>query len=753
MENTLYTTDEFAEKIKAKYPQYGDLDNATLTEKIITKHPVYKNQLKDYYRSGVAETQGGSKVDITSNLSESWKRLKEGITSPVESLSQDKGYKGIGSGIVRRRDTLKENFTPAYEQLKETGRDFSGLADSIQKGNINEVPSRAIETIGSGVGTVFGGIGGAINTLSDATIGKNLGSITTKPILNTIGSTIMGIAQTGGAAALKGIGLALDMDDDEMNRNLPDPEKLANILSIFVPAKAGKMDSAKLVETIKSLPLPTKEKIKAQFKTPETSESLVGKIIQGETKDVPAGLNVLKDIAVEKGETYKSLADKLTKLEEEVSTAHDRALETNQVAKKLDDFTTKVKTGASKESGLPEVIESNPVNEALNQLLNFYDKTNDVQGKLRTLKRIDDAKIEGLNAKQVNEIAKEHGQKLNAYNASGELASGLSRQSAENTRSALKDITREMFGNPLSQKADLYFSNLRKTKELVLDMQEKVFKELNKIKQRSNAGKFGVAIANLVETIANSLSMGLLRTVMRKAATNSDQVKLNYQQLEKMLFLNMKKLQELTNSGKPEAEIIKDLTDYANKMQTKLLPPATGEVRSQTFGSKPIILPENVKESTSGLSEVKNAKVNRSDSEGSKSIEKVSQETQENKYIPDSELPVIKMGNKPKQPKSDLPVIDISTGLKKGMKSEMEMKYPEASKIVKDVITTKQKTTLEYDDLPLKIKKIVDTFDENKDAYKEADRIIRELKRNGYTADYGLDGVLHSFERLPKNGT
>jgi hypothetical protein len=37
--------DQFAEKVKAKYPEYKDVDNATLTSKIIDKYPEYKDQV------------------------------------------------------------------------------------------------------------------------------------------------------------------------------------------------------------------------------------------------------------------------------------------------------------------------------------------------------------------------------------------------------------------------------------------------------------------------------------------------------------------------------------------------------------------------------------------------------------------------------------------------------------------------------------------------------------------------------------
>jgi hypothetical protein len=39
------SVDDFAAKVKAKYPDYAGLDNATLAQKIVAKHPEYKNQV------------------------------------------------------------------------------------------------------------------------------------------------------------------------------------------------------------------------------------------------------------------------------------------------------------------------------------------------------------------------------------------------------------------------------------------------------------------------------------------------------------------------------------------------------------------------------------------------------------------------------------------------------------------------------------------------------------------------------------
>ena len=49
---------------------------------------------------------------------------------------------------------------------------------------------------------------------------------------------------------------------------------------------------------------------------------------------------------------------------------------------------------------------------------------------------------------------------------------------------------------------------------------------------------------------------------------------------------------------------------------------------------------------------------------------------------------------------------------------------------------------MEYNDLPKNVKKIIDTFDTDKDSYKECDRIERELDEIGWQCNWGLDGEI-----------
>jgi len=82
-DNGLLSVDEFAEKIKAKYPQYKDMDNLELTNKIIAKYPVYKDQVNI---SGQVEKKN---PNVTSDLNSVTETTDSTITTEISDGSSD----------------------------------------------------------------------------------------------------------------------------------------------------------------------------------------------------------------------------------------------------------------------------------------------------------------------------------------------------------------------------------------------------------------------------------------------------------------------------------------------------------------------------------------------------------------------------------------------------------------------------------------------------------------------------------------
>ena len=54
----------------------------------------------------------------------------------------------------------------------------------------------------------------------------------------------------------------------------------------------------------------------------------------------------------------------------------------------------------------------------------------------------------------------------------------------------------------------------------------------------------------------------------------------------------------------------------------------------------------------------------------------------------------------------------------------------------------------EYDNLPKHIKRILDTFDEDKDPFRECERIKNLLELIGWTCDYDLSGCISDVQKI-----
>ena len=57
-------------------------------------------------------------------------------------------------------------------------------------------------------------------------------------------------------------------------------------------------------------------------------------------------------------------------------------------------------------------------------------------------------------------------------------------------------------------------------------------------------------------------------------------------------------------------------------------------------------------------------------------------------------------------------------------------------------------TDQKYDNLPQRIKDIVDSWDDNGDLYVECKRVQEELEQEGWTCDYGLDGEIYEVKQV-----
>lgn len=106
---------EFAEKIKVKYPQYKNIDNQELANRMIAKYPEYKEQVT----FEIANKKSG--IDLTpSGIS---KTIAAGIVSPIEAI---KTKKPLPEAFLNVRNEFQTN--PVYKHpVRDVAMDTTAM--------------------------------------------------------------------------------------------------------------------------------------------------------------------------------------------------------------------------------------------------------------------------------------------------------------------------------------------------------------------------------------------------------------------------------------------------------------------------------------------------------------------------------------------------------------------------------------------------------------------------------------------------
>ncbi len=75
-----------------------------------------------------------------------------------------------------------------------------------------------------------------------------------------------------------------------------------------------------------------------------------------------------------------------------------------------------------------------------------------------------------------------------------------------------------------------------------------------------------------------------------------------------------------------------------------------------------------------------------------------------------------------------------------------------ARKVLKELLTKSIETINEmiqdHEVYPMEVTNILNTWDENEDPYRECERIVKELNKINWSADWYLDGVLYNIRKL-----
>lgn len=191
-----------------------------------------------------------------------------------------------------------------------------------------------------------------------------------------------------------------------------------------------------------------------------------------------------------------------------------------------------------------DTISTDPVADGIKQLQDFYSKTNNPSELARINDLQDKYQNDGLTPKEINDLAREHGQQLNAYNANGEVSPGLSKQGAENTRSAIKATVDKIAPEANRDAIDQNTSDLINTKKMFDEMAEKVQAAQNKIAESGFLKKAGTAVGKVIDFTTGGFLRGMLRSIQGFSENGAG---LNALDLQKILSSNLDLLDRINS--------------------------------------------------------------------------------------------------------------------------------------------------------------------------------------------------------------
>lgn len=156
---------EFSSKIKSKYPQYSDMDDLDLAKRMVAKYPQYSDVEFDT-TTAVQQQQPTTEVSQPSEQKKEY-GVKQFYLRDIPGI-----LKGSLERTAKREKLVKETPTVLGEKVEGLGlpgqvktpvKAVAEIPETIGRiggfigGTVGEVPSVAMETIGSGIKNITGG--------------------------------------------------------------------------------------------------------------------------------------------------------------------------------------------------------------------------------------------------------------------------------------------------------------------------------------------------------------------------------------------------------------------------------------------------------------------------------------------------------------------------------------------------------------------------------------------------------------------
>jgi len=511
------TRQEFAQRLKTKYPQWSKIDDETLVDSILERYPMYRSQI------GVETVVEAPSPEPLS-------------TSRLSDLGQD--IKQTGSSILGR--------------LKDTWNNVTGIQKRQQAGETG-VASGFLQSMGAVSG-------GASNILGDVVTGlvkAGLSPEQEQKVKSFAENVVTKAVQLPPIEKSFEAYQQLKQTNPELARNLEATFNIGMLAADVFGSKTATKLLGRAAETGTKLAQRgvstavdvgsqtlrnTEPLLKKAIGTP-TALKAAGEILQSTTeKATKQGIRGLAELNTAGIKTFKELGDAIKSKINDLVVVVDEDLGKDTTKRLLDNWILK----ESSQSGA--IIESNPVKTALSQLEELYEKIGDNVQLANVRELVARANSEGLTKLEINDIARVYGTEFGtkAFSKTGEALTSVNARMYENVRRSLKELSREGIVGKIAKQADEAMSNLFETQRLIEKNIKEVTRLRNKISEMGLLQKLGHYLTKATDLATGGFVRGVIGGLLPRGVGYKT---MNALDLEKVLKRNLEILQEAINSN------------------------------------------------------------------------------------------------------------------------------------------------------------------------------------------------------------
>lgn len=163
------TKQEFAKNIKAKYPQYQNIDDTELTDRILEKYPVYKSQISDTQskvnvNQPQPEKKGGFLRKVGDFFTSNTQKFGETLGTALSVI--DPVTNSLRQGTIDSKQKDADNFLKLAKETSDPVKKKNYLEAAKESANINgydifnnpEYQKTAKQIYGEALGTISEGV-------------------------------------------------------------------------------------------------------------------------------------------------------------------------------------------------------------------------------------------------------------------------------------------------------------------------------------------------------------------------------------------------------------------------------------------------------------------------------------------------------------------------------------------------------------------------------------------------------------------